>query len=185
VSAASKGYNPDEYVLARPAILLPPTGVLPGQVRGRVFDPSGALLPGVGVQIAVGRYRASTVSDSSGVFVFSGLPHGDVVVTSVLSGFKTSSVTFQFDGRPRRVDIQMDIASITESVTVAGETALIDVRREAQAEPPSQNVVNLQARAAGVLPIRVDVPRAGVSHQFIKPLVVGTEATVTLRYKRR
>ena len=43
-------------------------------------------------------------------------------------------------------------------------------------EPPSQNVVNLQARAAGVLPIRVDVPRAGVSHQFIKPLVVGTEA---------
>ena len=51
-------------------------------------------------------------------------------------------------------------------------------------EPPSQNVVNLQARAAGVLPIRVDVPRAGVSHQFIKPLVVGTEATVTLRYKR-
>ena len=28
-------------------------------------------------------------------------------------------------------------------------------------------------RAAGVLPIRVDVPRAGVSHEFIKPLVVG------------
>jgi hypothetical protein len=50
--------------------------------------------------------------------------------------------------------------------------------------PPSQNVVNLQARAAGVLPIRVDVPRAGVSHQFTKPLVVNTEATVKLRYKR-
>ena len=26
--------------------------------------------------------------------------------------------------------------------------------------------------ASGVLPIRVDVPRAGVSHQFVKPLVV-------------
>jgi len=185
VSSASKGYNPDEYVLARPAILLPPTGVLPGQVRGRVFDHSGGLLPGVGVQIAVGRYRASTVTDSSGVFTFTGIPHGDVVVTSVLSGFQTSSVTFPFDGRPRRVDIQMDIASITETVTVTGEAALIDVRREAQAEPPSQNVVNLQTRAAGVLPIRVDVPRAGVSHQFIKPLVVGAEPTVTLRYKRR
>jgi len=181
----AKGYNPDEYMMVRPAILLPPTGVLPGQVRGRVFDSSGALLPGVGVQIAVGRYRASTVSDSSGVFVFSGVPHGDVVVTSVLSGFKTSSVTFPFDGRPRRVDVQMDVASISESLTVAAETALIDVRREAQAEPPSQNVVNLQTRAAGVLPIRVDVPRAGVSHQFIKPLVVGAEPTVTLRYKRR
>ena len=58
------------------------------------------------------------------------------------------------------------------------------VQQKALVAPPSQNVVNLQARAAGVLPIRVDVPRAGISHEFIKPLVVGAEATVTLRYKR-
>ena len=184
VSSASTGYKPEEYVAARPAILMPPTGVMPGQVRGRLFDSSGALLPGVSVQLAVGRYRATLVSDSSGTFTFSGVPNGDVVVTSVLSGFNTSSVTFPFDGRPRRVEIQMDVASITESVTVTGEAALIDVRKDAEAEPPSQNVVNLQTRAAGVLPIRVDVPRAGVSHQFVKPLVVGTEAAVTLRYKR-
>ena len=40
-------------------------------------------------------------------------------------------------------------------------------------------------RAAGVLPVRVDVPRAGVSHQFVKPLVVDQETVVNLRYKRR
>ena len=62
---------------------------------------------------------------------------------------------------------------------------MIERAAKRRQSPPSQNVVNLQARAAGVLPIRVDVPRAGVSHQFIKPLVVGAEATVTLRYKRR
>jgi hypothetical protein len=63
---------------------------------------------------------------------------------------------------------------------------MIDQRsdKEAPLSAPSQNVVNLQTRAAGVLPIRVDVPRAGVSHQFAKPLVVNTEATVKLRYKR-
>jgi hypothetical protein len=81
------------------------------------------------------------------------------------------------------------LATVQETITVTGETPEENKenqkRRAAQMEPPSQNVVNLQARAAGVLPIRVDVPRAGVSHQFIKPLVVGTEATVTLRYKRR
>jgi hypothetical protein len=49
----------------------------------------------------------------------------------------------------------------------------------------SQNVVNLQRRVAGVLPIRVDVPRAGTSHWFIKPLVVDQEARVTLQYKRK
>jgi hypothetical protein len=51
--------------------------------------------------------------------------------------------------------------------------------------PPSQNVINLQRRAAGVLPVRVDVPRAGVSHQFVKPLVVDQETVVSLKYKRR
>ena len=46
-------------------------------------------------------------------------------------------------------------------------------------------MINLQKRAAGVLPVRVDVPRAGVAHQFVKPLVVDQETMVTLKYKRR
>ena len=57
--------------------------------------------------------------------------------------------------------------------------------REAQKQEPSQNVINLQKRAAGVLPVRVDVPRAGTSHQFVRPLVVDQETFVNLRYKRR
>jgi len=56
---------------------------------------------------------------------------------------------------------------------------------EAQKQEPSQNVINLQKRAAGVLPVRMDVPRAGTSHQFVKPLVVDQETFVSLRYKRR
>ena len=73
---------------------------------------------------------------------------------------------------------------IQEAITVAGQSGLKDERDGPPPAAPSQNVVNLQQRAAGVLPIRVDVPRAGVSHQFIKPLVVGDQASVTLRYKR-
>ncbi len=57
--------------------------------------------------------------------------------------------------------------------------------RDAQKQEPSQNVINLQKRAAGVLPVRVDVPRAGTSHQFVKPLVVDQETFVSLRYTRR
>jgi hypothetical protein len=52
-------------------------------------------------------------------------------------------------------------------------------------QAPSEAVINLQKRAAGVLPVRVDVPRAGTSHQFVKPLLVDQEATVRLQYKRR
>jgi hypothetical protein len=79
------------------------------------------------------------------------------------------------------------VGGVYETLTVTAETVVVDRAGEkavSEITPPSQNVVNLQARAAGVLPIRVDVPRAGVSHQFVKPLVVGTEATVKLRYKR-
>jgi hypothetical protein len=75
---------------------------------------------------------------------------------------------------------------VAETVTVEAASPRIDERaaRDAQRQM-SQNVVNLQRRAAGVLPIHVEVPRAGTSHQFVKPLVVDQEATVTLRYKRR
>ena len=73
-----------------------------------------------------------------------------------------------------------------ETVTVSGASPAIDAKKDEQkAAEPSQNVINLQRRTAGVLPVRVDVPRAGTSHQFVKPLVVDQETTVNLRYKRR
>jgi hypothetical protein len=55
----------------------------------------------------------------------------------------------------------------------------------AQAAAPSANVQSLQRRAAGVLPVRIDVPRAGTSHRFLKPLVVDEETVVAFRYRRR
>jgi hypothetical protein len=71
------------------------------------------------------------------------------------------------------------------TVTATGEAAVVDQSSACAAQKsvePSQNVVNLQRRAAGVLPVRVDVPRAGTSHQFVKPLVVDQEAVVNFRY---
>jgi hypothetical protein len=187
---ARGGYVPVDYHRSpriAPARLLPPTGVMPGQIRGRVLDNARSEIPGATVRIAVGGYRASTVSDARGEFMFSGVPPGDVTMTAELAGFATRHTTVGFDGSPRRVELDLEVGTISESVAVAAESAIRDERGQQKAlaaAPPSQNVVNLQARAAGVLPIRVDVPRAGISHEFIKPLVVGAEATVTLRYKR-
>jgi hypothetical protein len=49
----------------------------------------------------------------------------------------------------------------------------------------SYNVVELQRRVAGVLPIRVDVPRAGTSYSFVRPLVLDEETKITFRYKSK
>ena len=47
----------------------------------------------------------------------------------------------------------------------------------------SANVLNLQQRVAGVLPIRIDIPRAGHSFRFVRPLVVDELTKVTFTYK--
>jgi hypothetical protein len=49
----------------------------------------------------------------------------------------------------------------------------------------SANVMNLQRRVAGVLPVAIDVPHAGTSFSFVRPLVLDEETTVTFSYKSR
>jgi hypothetical protein len=49
----------------------------------------------------------------------------------------------------------------------------------------SANVINLQRRVAGVLPVAIDVPRAGTSFSFVRPLVLDEETKVTFSYKSR
>jgi hypothetical protein len=53
------------------------------------------------------------------------------------------------------------------------------------ASAASANVMNLQKRVAGVLPVAIDVPRAGTSFSFVRPLVLDEETKVTFSYKSR
>jgi hypothetical protein len=46
-------------------------------------------------------------------------------------------------------------------------------------------VFNLQRRVAGILPVRIDVPRSGRSYRFVRPLVMDEETTITFQYKAR
>ena len=95
----------------------------------------------------------------------------------------------RFDGTaiPRELvpmSAPMDaVGGVAETVTVAGgEKPRFTDGRQA-ANELSVNVQNLQKRAAGVLPVRLDVPRAGQSHTFVRPLVIDEETRVSFRYK--
>jgi Carboxypeptidase regulatory-like domain len=180
---------------------------VPGQISGIVRDQSGAVLPGVTIEVtsdALTERARTAVSDGSGRFIFMNLPAGRMSVAATLPGFSTARHDFIFDRRPRELIIELTVGSVSETITVSAERPVVDTqstmrqtiisndsdeprrpRAEAPIVPPSQNVVELQRRATGVLPVRVDVPRAGTSHQFVKPLVVDQETTVKLRYKRR
>jgi hypothetical protein len=53
------------------------------------------------------------------------------------------------------------------------------------AQAPSQNVFNLQRRVAGVLPVRIDVPRAGAAYRFVRPLVLDEPTRVSFDYRTK
>jgi hypothetical protein len=85
------------------------------------------------------------------------------------------------------------LGAATETVTVEANSPLD--RRESernarkiaaqQQTAASVNVTNLQQRVAGVLPVRVDVPRAGNSYHFVRPLVLDEETKVSFTYKSK
>jgi hypothetical protein len=183
-------------------------GGMSGQISGVARDTSGAMLPGVTIEVtspALTERVRTTVTDANGRFAFTNLPSGRMSVAATLPGFSVARHDFAFDQRPRELSIELRVGGQTETITVTGETPLVDVQNTRQTmvfrndeseqrrprsepapiAPPSQNVVELQRRTTGVLPVRVDIPRAGTSHQFVKPLVVDQETTVRLRYKRR
>jgi len=83
---------------------------------------------------------------------------------------------------------------VTETVEVSSGASEISTRsngdklRKNQAlvlNAPSQNVFNLQRRVAGILPVRVDVPRSGKSYRFVRPLVLDEETRITFQYKSK
>jgi hypothetical protein len=172
------------YVFKEPLHVHLAPGAQVGQIVGRVTDASGAVLPGVTVVLdesGVPSRTATTGGD--GRFAYIGVASGSVTLRALLNGFATTVRSFDYDEQqPQQVDFVLQVGSLQESVTVSGATPVIE---KDKATPPSQNVINLQRRAAGVLPVRVDVPRAGTSHQFVKPLVVDQDVEVKFRYKRR
>lgn len=165
----------------------PPPPPMMAQVVGRVVDSTGAPLPGVTVSVQNGSNRQTVISDGNGIYVVSNVPPGTVTVTTHLEGFKENRQTLRFSGQGARMDFTMDVSGVVETVTVQAESPATQASKDSRAanQAPSANVQNLQRRASGVLPIRIDVPRTGTSHAFVKPLVIDEEAVVTFRYKRK
>ena len=163
------------------------SNALPGQILGKVADPAGGVLPGVTIVLEAGRSRQIATTGPDGSFLLSTVPSGPVTMTAQLPGFTSETRSFVFDQQPQQVDFSMPVSAAGEHVSISSESGLDRSKARDALRPaePSQNVINLQRRAAGVLPVRVDVPRAGTSHQFVKPLVVDQETVVNFRYKRR
>jgi hypothetical protein len=101
-----------------------------GDLRGQVVDQQGAAMPGVAIVVRhqqSGLYR-ETVSGADGTFFFSGMTPGVYEITAELSGFKkyqARDVRIEV-GKTAQVTASLEIGVLTESVTVTGESPLVD-----------------------------------------------------------
>ena len=174
-----------------------------GQIAGRVLDASGAALPHATVTVEGPGGSQSVLTDLNGIFTVSDVPSGPVQVTAQIAGFNAARQSLVFDQRARQVDFTMHVGTAEESVAVTADARPTDRDRavmltdldalrarpkqqsQEAANQPSANVQSLQRRAAGVLPVKMEVPRAGTSHRFVKPLVIDEEVAVSFRYRQR
>ena len=173
-----------------------PLPLLPGQLGGYIIDPSGATLPNVQVnvtQLDTGAVRTA-VTDSSGRWIVGNMPSGRVRVMASLPNFKNTVRDINYNANyPTSVSFALQVGAAMESVEVRGkddkESRQIerDLKKNeaAAASAPSSNVLNLQRRVSGVLPVRVDVPRAGSAYSFVRPLVLDEETKITFTYKTK
>src|SRR5688572_28267444 len=117
------------------------------QLSGAIQDTTGAVLPGVDVVLVAegtGLERRA-VSNEAGLYTFPNVPVGDYRVTGTLSGFQPAARTgVQVNaGVNIRVDVQLQLGALTETVQVEAATTLVDtavvgrtVRSEQIAETP-------------------------------------------------
>ena len=111
-------------------------------ISGAARDASGGVLPGVTVTASspvLIEGSRSAVTDANGQFQIIDLRPGDYVVTFTLPGFKTVRregirLTAAFTAT---ITAELEVGQIEESITVTGESPLVDVRSTV-----SQSVMN-------------------------------------------
>src|SRR5262245_53660985 len=122
-----------------------------GSLRGYITDEQGGALPGVTVtaRSEVLIQPVTALTDAEGYYRLLNLPPGTYEIAADLSGFATfkrQGVLLR-GGANFQVDITMKLASISETVTVAGESPMLEVSN------PS-NVLNISGDFQREMPIQ-------------------------------
>ena len=173
---------------------------------GYVTDQTGAVVANAQVTVTAsdnGTSR-STVTDANGHWTMLGLPTGNYKLKLDSQGFRTSENNIRYDAtQPSLYGGVLSPGAAAETVEVTAESPMINSETSmvtlegrnfsrvaplapgAVSQNASANVVNLQKKVAGVLPVAIDVPRAGTSFSFVRPLVLDEETKVTFSYKSR
>jgi len=123
---------------------------------------------------------------------------GAVKINISSPGFQVMQYDLQLQAsQPSRIGTTLQVGSASEAVTITDGRGSALTEQSSRIErtvrqnqlsllnAPSQNVFNLQRKVAGVLPVRIEVPRGGKSYRFVRPLVLDEETRITFQYKSK
>ena len=104
-----------------------------GSLRGYVKDEQGGVLPGVTVTGTSPALQAPVVgvTDSTGYYRLNNLPPGTFTVAAELAGFSTTrreGIVIRA-GLTFTVDIEMKVGALSETITVAGDSPMIETSK--------------------------------------------------------
>ena len=143
-----------------------------GTINGTVRDESGGVLPGVTATLtspALQVREIVQVTDAEGAYRFVDLPAGTYHLKFELTGFSTLiredlRLTIGFTAR---VDESMKVGAMSESVTVSGQSPIVDITSTSasvaftkeilEAVPRGRDLQNVLAMAPGVTQATMDV----------------------------
>src|SRR5262249_30419468 len=124
-----------------PASALAQTGIIAGVVR----DTSGAVMPGVTVEAAspalIEKVR-SAISDGAGQYKIVDLTPGTYTITFALTGFNTikrEGIELSA-GFTATVNADLRVGSLEETVTVSGQSPVVDVQNTRQQTTMTRDV---------------------------------------------
>jgi len=118
-----------------------------GAIAGVVMDESGGALPGVTVTLSspgVIGGNQTTISDGQGAYRFERLVAGRYTVKAELQGFQTvvqENLVVNAD-RTSRVDLKLAIGELAETITVSGQSPVLDTRSALQQTPLTREVLD-------------------------------------------
>ena len=115
------------------AVLLPSAALAQAVIAGTIKDSSGAVLPGVSVEVgspALIEKVRSAVTDGTGQYRVEDLRPGIYTVTFTLQGFNSFrregvELTGQFTAT---INGELKVGAVSETVTVTGESPVVDIQ---------------------------------------------------------
>jgi len=127
-------------------LLLPRSAFAQGSITGVVKDASGGVLPGVSVEAsspALIEKTRTAVTDGTGQYRIEDLRPGTYTITATLQGFSTYKregieLTGTFTAT---INADLKVGALSETITVSGETPVVDVQSASREITLSTDVV--------------------------------------------